>query len=210
MTSLLLSIDSDDSTPRAVAALLASEPIILPTDTVYGLAAIAGDTEARAKIFELKGRPDGQALALLVANIAQARTLVHVDDRFEALAAAFWPGGLTIVTAAVSDVADKVKANDSTLGVRVPQQSWVRSLAAEVGPLVATSANKHGVATPSSPAEVAELFPETLVIDAGMGGKVASTVIRLLDGSIEVLRHGKVSEHEIRNRSCREFGDDCE
>lgn len=197
--SRVLSVDSGESMAAAIDSLQSNEPIVIPTDTVYGLAALAGDEIAAARIFELKGRPNGQTLAVLVADVEQARSLVEVDERLEALALAFWPGGLTIVSAALSGFAESLTAADATIGVRVPQQSWVRSLASEVGPLVATSANLHGTVTPQLPLEVAELFPDTLVVDAGPGGDTASTVVRLSPDLVQILRTGSITEQQIQH-----------
>ena len=189
-----------DAASLAIAALEDGEPIIIPTDTVYGLAARAEDHVAKRKIFSLKGRPDSQTLAILVADVAQAATLVQVSADFERLAKAFWPGGLTIVAPPAPGVPPSLGAEDGWIGVRAPQQSWVRKLADSVGPLAATSANLHGRPTPESIAEIHEAFPATLLFDGGPGGTVASTIVRLETTGhtpIVVLREGAISSTEL-------------
>src|SRR5205809_5023497 len=108
----------------AEAALRAGEAIVMPTDTVYGLAALPEHEDA---LFALKGRPTSVPIAVLVESLGQARQIVDVTDAAERLAAAFWPGPLTLVLASVD--------GGATLGVRCPDHSFVRALARRVGPL---------------------------------------------------------------------------
>ncbi len=187
---------------RAIADLSASTPIIIPTDTVYGLAVQASDRAGRDQIFALKQRPESQTLAILVADLAQAATLVHTGAHFQKLADAHWPGALTIVAEPAPGADPTLGADDGWIGVRAPQQEWVRRLAANVGPIAATSANIHGSPTPGAIDELAALFPNTTLFDGGAGGTVASTVIRLdpaTDQLVQVVREGPVTAADIAN-----------
>lgn len=184
----------------AIEVLSGGEPIIIPTDTVYGLAVAASDSAGRERIFALKRRPSAQTLAILVADVEQAGTLVEIDPIFERIAAAYWPGALTIVAPPSETANPSLGAEDGWIGVRSPRQAWVRQLAAAVGPLAATSANLHGEPTPSDITALGTAFPATTLFDAGPGGTVASTVIRCeTTGSqpFSVLREGGVSPSEI-------------
>ena len=169
--------DVDD----AEAVLRAGGAVVLPTDTVYGLAALPEHVDV---LYELKDRPASMPIAVLVADVEQAATIVHVDERARRLADAFWPGPLTLVLAPVE--------GDATVGVRCPAHELVRALAARVGPLPTTSANRHGVPTPATAAEAAAgLAGEpALVIDGGACGGVASTVVDLTGDDVVVLREG--------------------
>jgi L-threonylcarbamoyladenylate synthase len=183
--------------PDAVQALGRGDPIVIPTDTVYGLAAAAENSEAVAAIFALKNRPVDVKVAVLVADIDQARAYVDLGPAGERLAARYWPGPLTIV--APRHVTGSLAAgDDETLGVRCPNDEVARTLAARVGPLAATSANLHGVDTPARAAEVADLFPSvSLVIDDGPRPGAASTVVSVVGGVAVVLREGPISEADI-------------
>ncbi len=180
----------------ATAALKAGEPIIIPTDTVYGLACLAHDAGAREAIARLKERPSEQALAILVAGLEQANQLIATDPRIARLAEAFWPGSLTIVAPPVSGGNPLLGGPGGAVGVRCPNHWWVRELASVVGPLVATSANRHGQAPQTDPATLAESFPDQLVIDGGHGGSEASTVVRLTN-ELQILREGPVTKAQL-------------
>lgn len=167
---------SDDAL-TAIAALEEGEVVILPTDTVYGLAALPDHS---ADLAELKGRPAQMPIAMLVAEPAQAWELLIVNRTVERLAARFWPGPLTIVSGAH--------------GVRCPDHDLVRRIASAVGPVAATSANAHGEPTPSTAAGAAALFPSVaVVIDGGELPGAASTVVRVEGDELDVLREGPIT-----------------
>src|SRR5690348_7409602 len=105
----------------AVAALRRGEVIVLPTDTVYGVAVAAGVEGATAGLFRIKARPETVALPVLVADEAQARSIAEVGSAAAALMDRFWPGGLTIVLPRRPGfTADLGGTDASTVGVRVP------------------------------------------------------------------------------------------
>jgi L-threonylcarbamoyladenylate synthase len=186
------------TTGDAIAALRAGEPVVIPTDTVYGLAARAADADAVAQLFALKGRPVDTRIAVLVASPEQAAD--HVDASgaaYRALAARFWPGPLTIV-APRRDGGLLAAGDDDTLGVRCPDDDLVRTVAAAVGPIAATSANRHGHRTPTTAAEVAREFPTvTVVLDGGARPGAASTVVSVCTDPPTVVREGPIGAGEI-------------
>ena len=111
-----------DAVAAAVAALRAGELVLLPTETVYGLAADARNPDAVARIFEAKGRPRFNPLISHVHDLASAERIATFDDRARTLAAAFWPGPLTLV-APLRDaeaVCDLARAGLDTVAVRAP------------------------------------------------------------------------------------------
>ena len=179
----------------ALAAINAGHPIIVPTDTVYGLAVIAGDREARERPFDLKRRPEDRSVSVLVSDIDQAEALGHFSEPARAAAIEHWPGGLTLVVDRKAYIADHVGSADGTVGIRCPDHPFVRELARRVGPLSATSANLSGRRTPSDPARAAAGLdgPVALIVDGGLGGGTASTVARIDDdGTVTVFRQGAV------------------
>ena len=165
----------------AIAELRGGRAIVVPTDTVYGLAALPAHVDV---LYELKQRPADMPIAHLVADTEQAFTMAEPTDPVRRLAARFWPGPLTIVWAGV--------------GVRCPDSELVRSLARVVGPIATTSANLHGQPTPTTAAEAAEVFPTvSVVLDGGALPGSASTVVRV-DGGLEVLREGPITSAAVQ------------
>jgi L-threonylcarbamoyladenylate synthase len=187
----------------AAGALRRGELVILPTETVYGLACDAGNADAVARLYEAKGRPSFNPLIAHVADLAAARRIAVLDGRADALAAAFWPGPLTIVApfregAPVSDLA---RAGLDTIAVRAPEHPIARAvLEAFGGPVAAPSANRSGRPSPTTFADAVE---ETggfaaMGLDGGpCAVGVESTVVSLLDGEVRLLRPGGVARADI-------------
>jgi L-threonylcarbamoyladenylate synthase len=188
---------------QAAAALAAGGLVIIPTETVYGLAADAGNPGAVARIFEAKGRPRFNPLIAHVQGVDQAGRLARLDERGLRLAEAFWPGPLTIV-APVSDsiaVCDLARAGLDTVAVRAPSHPLAQALLrAFDGPVVAPSANRSGRPSPTT---FADAMAETgaAAVAALDGGPCAvgleSTVVSLLDGPPRLLRPGAVTRKQI-------------
>lgn len=184
-----------DGLVAAAAALRAGQPVVVPTDTVYGLAVIAGDPVALDRLFELKRRPRDRSIAVLVADRAQAETLATMSTAAAAAADAHWPGALTLVVDRHEHIDDSVGRDDGTVGVRCPGHEFVRALAAEVGPLATTSANLSGADTPEGALAAAEALDGDIavVVDGGACAGTASTVARISDdGTITVFRQGEI------------------
>ena len=180
----------------ALAALHGGKPVGVPTDTVYGLAADAANADAVQHLFELKERPSDRSIAVLVADLAVAETLVELTAQARRLADRFWPGPLTIV-ALRQPGAPTHLGTGATIGVRLPDDDIMQAIAAS-GSLAVTSANLHGGPTPSTAQGVAELFPTLgLVIDGGPRPGASSTVVDMTGVIPVVLREGPVSLDEI-------------
>ena len=188
---------------QAAEALARGGLVILPTETVYGLAADASNAQAVAAIFEAKGRPRFNPLIAHVADAAQAESVAVFDARARALAEAFWPGPLTIV-APVRDrtaVCDLARAGLDSIAVRVPGHARARAVIAAFGkPVVAPSANRSGRPSPTTFEDAVEETGHAAA-DAVDGGPCAvgveSTVVSVLDGRISLLRPGSVTREEI-------------
>ncbi len=191
-----------DDIEAAARALKAGRLVILPTETVYGLAADAGDPQAVAAIFEAKGRPRFNPLISHVASLEQAERLAEFDDRARALAEAFWPGPLTLVLPvrdreAISDLA---RAGLDTAAIRVPGHPQARALLEAVDrPVVAPSANRSGRPSPTTFEDAMEETgaSASAALDGGpcpVG--LESTVVAVLD-QVRLLRPGAVTRAEI-------------
>lgn len=184
--------------PEAVQALRHGGLVILPTETVYGLAADAGNADAVARLFEAKGRPRFNPLIAHVADEAAARRIARFDSIAEALAQAFWPGPLTLVLPACEDagVCELALAGLETVAVRVPAHPLALAvLAGFAGPLVAPSANRSGRPSPTTLADAIEEtgFAAAAALDGGpCAVGVESTVIAVLGGAVRLLRPGGV------------------
>lgn len=166
----------------AAAELRAGEAVIIPTDTVYGLAALPVNVDL---LFELKQRPADKAVAILVARPADAEELFDPLPATRRLMAEFWPGALTIV--------------QDGHGVRCPDHPLVQALAAAVGPIATTSANLSGQPTPDTAAVAAKAFPAVnLVIDGGRLQSPPSTVVEATETGLTVLREGAISANALR------------
>jgi L-threonylcarbamoyladenylate synthase len=181
-------LKADDKAIEAAARCLAAGGLVaFPTETVYGLGADAGNGEAIARLYAAKGRPAFNPLIAHVAGADAARAAGIFTDAAEKLAAAFWPGPLTLVLAKQPDchVADLALAGLDTVAVRVPAHPVARALlAAFGGPIVAPSANRSGHVSPTSGAHVlADLRGRIdLILDGGpttVG--IESTIVACLD-----------------------------
>ena len=195
----------DDPAGRAAAieVLRAGGIVALPTDTVYGIAVALATPGGIERLFHVKQRPSEKAIALLLADAAQAGELGLVSPAAAALAAALWPGPLTLVLPARPGAAlpGVFGAGTRTVGVRLPDHPAPRALAAAVGPLPTTSANLSGRPDPLDAATVvAELGGAVdLVLDGGRTpGSRPSTVVDLTVRPAVVRRVGLIDEARIR------------
>ena len=184
----------------ALQALLAGLPVILPTDTVYGIAVDASRSGATERLFMLKERPVDVPLPVVVADLDQAESLGELSGPAAELARRFWPGGLTLVVPRRPGVHfDLGGRDDGRIGLRVPDHDVPRALAAQVGPLAVTSANRHGRMTPeTAEAAAAELrHAIAIVIDGGRCAGAPSTVVSCTATGVQVLREGAIAADDI-------------
>ena len=179
----------------AAAVLRAGGVVLLPTDTVYGLAVSTKVPGATARLFELKGRHRDVPIAVLVADPDQAWRLAAapLPESARRLAARWWPGALTLVVARDAAWTVDLGGDPATVGLRCPDQELVRSLCRAVGPLATTSANRHAEPTPATAREAAAAVGHTgLVVDGGRLAGVPSTVVDCTVSPVRVLREGAV------------------
>ena len=214
MNTLLFSTDSPESLACAVAEasrlLAAGEPVALPTETVYGLAAHALQPDAVLKIFEAKERPFFDPLIVHLPDLGWLDRLTAVPDDDAALVRRlterFWPGPLTLVLPRRELVPDMVASGLPTVALRMSAHPVFRAVVTAFGrPLAAPSANRFGRISPTAAAhvmsELAGRIP--LVVDGGPTTHgVESTIIAVAAGRIEILRSGPVTREELA-----EFGE---
>jgi L-threonylcarbamoyladenylate synthase len=194
-------VPADSGLDVATEALAAGRPVVLPTDTVYGVAVEPTRTGATDRLFAVKARPRSAALPLLVASLDQALQLSgDLPSTAVALAGAFWPGGLTLVVPRRPGLdLDLGGEDDTTVGLRQPDHPVPVALAERVGPLAATSANRHGRPTPGTADEVAAELGDAvdLVLDGGPCHGAPSTVVACTPEGVTVLREGRVPTAEV-------------
>jgi tRNA threonylcarbamoyl adenosine modification protein (Sua5/YciO/YrdC/YwlC family) len=176
---------------EAGEALRAGLLVVIPTDTVYGLAADPSVPGATDRIFAAKRRGHDLPLPVLVDDIHQARGVAAFTPIATRLAARFWPGPLTIVV--------RRATGDDTVGLRAPDHDIARALCREVGPLATTSANLHGEPTPETAAEVAAVFGDlvAVVVDGGPCTGAPSTVVDCTGDGVTLIREGRLAFAEV-------------
>jgi L-threonylcarbamoyladenylate synthase len=190
---------SPETIARAATAIREGGIVAVPTETVYGLAADAGDADAVARIYAAKGRPAFNPLIVHVADLAAAERLAVFDEDARALAVAFWPGPLTLVLPlrAEAPIASLVTAGLATVAIRVPAHRAMQALIGASGvPLAAPSANRSNGISPTRAAHVVASLGAAvpLVIDDGAcAAGVESTIVR----GRNVLRPGPVTTEAI-------------
>jgi len=198
---------------QATAALVVGELVVFPTETVYGIAARPDDPSATRRLFVAKRRPSGLNLPVLAPSAEAAWRLANPDARADCLAAAFWPGPLTIVLPR-SPVSLPWHLGDAeaTVGVRVPDHPLTRALLERAGPLAATSANLSGRPPLESRDDLLAAFGDAvavyLVLAPGSTSPsgVPSTIVDLTVDPFRVLRAGPIVEADIRTALREETG----
>lgn len=186
---------------NAVRALRAGELVVIPTDTVYGIAAVPTDPRAVSEVFAVKGRPPDKALPILGADMDQLKNVARFDERAERLAARFWPGPLTLVLPrAAGFVIDLGGVDDRSIAVRVPASEVARSLLSVTGPLAVTSANLSGRSDSATVDAARDALGESIsvYVDDGPGRGRPSTIVSLVDEPI-VLRVGALEPDELES-----------
>jgi L-threonylcarbamoyladenylate synthase len=192
-----------DSDGERVAAewLRGGGVAVIPTDTVYGLAARPADANAVQAVYRMKGRPEGMHLPVLAASLAQVRALgVAFTPGAEALARRWWPGPLTLAFgfAPGLDRPGWLDGRDE-VAVRIPNHDFLRALLEQTGVLVVTSANIHGAPTARTAQDVADGLGSSvdLVVDGGELQDVPSTLVNVNGREPSVEREGALPRTAI-------------
>jgi L-threonylcarbamoyladenylate synthase len=194
--------DGDTGRAAAIEALRGGAIVAFPTDTVYGIAVALDARDGIPRLFAAKSRPLDRSIALLVADRAQAETLGVLGATARRLADAFWPGGLTLVVPRREGVAlpPELTSDAQSVGLRVPDHAAPRALAAAVGPLPTTSANRSGEPEARDADAIESVLGDAieLILDGGPApGGPASTVVDCTGPRPRVLRVGAVALEAI-------------
>jgi L-threonylcarbamoyladenylate synthase len=192
---------TDEVIRMAAAEIRHGRLVVMPTETVYGLAADAFNPIAVSKIFETKNRPFFDPLICHITDLEMLNeTAVDIPEPIEKLIEKFWPGPLTVVVTKSSKVPEIVSAGLSTVGIRMPSHPIAKKLIQNVGrPVAAPSANIFGKISPTQPEHTLELDGDVAaIID---GGKcevgIESTIVRYHNNSLHLLRPGGITLEQI-------------
>jgi L-threonylcarbamoyladenylate synthase len=201
METIILPAGSDASISRALEILKRGGLVAFPTDTVYGVGALAFDATAVESIYSAKNRPVEKAIPILIGGPEGLdEVTADIPPIAAKLAARFWPGALTLVVPKHPNLPDVV-SSAPTVGVRVPDHPVARALLRAAGPMAVTSANISGEASPKTAEEVNRQLNGRipLILDGGeTPGGVPSTVVNCLGTEPVILREGPVSMKDIQ------------
>jgi tRNA threonylcarbamoyl adenosine modification protein (Sua5/YciO/YrdC/YwlC family) len=196
----------------ARAAIGRGELVVLPTDTVYGLAADAFTPDAVQRLLDAKGRTRQSPPPVLVPGIPTLDALVEeVPPEVRALVAAFWPGGLTVILPARESLQWDLGDTGGTVALRMPNNRIALELLSETGPLAVSSANLTGKPAARTVAEAEAMLGDSVKIylddgragdsydsDAGLGSTIVDATGLLREGGeLRIVRHGVISDQEI-------------
>jgi L-threonylcarbamoyladenylate synthase len=193
----------DEAIAEAARLIAEGQPVAMPTETVYGLAADATNAEAVARIYEAKGRPSFNPLIVHVSDIAAAEEIGVFSKEAGQLAAQHWPGPLTLVVPLKPDapVASLVTAGLSTIALRVPAHAAMQALLRATGkPLAAPSANASGSISPTRAEHVMKSLGGRipLIVDAGRTERgLESTIVAATGGQLRLLRRGPLDIADV-------------
>ena len=176
--------------------------VAIPTDTLYGLAADAFNPAAIERVFDIKERPEGLALPVLLSDPGQLEQVANdVPEHLRAVAEAFWPGAMTLIVKRNDSLPPRLTAGHPTVAVRVPDHPVPRELARRLGrPITGTSANISGAADPTTLAELRAQVGDRvdlLVTDGPAPAGTASTIVDLSGDEPRLVRAGAVPFAEI-------------
>jgi L-threonylcarbamoyladenylate synthase len=178
--------------------------VVVPTDTVYGLAVDAMDEQAVKRLFKTKQRPETKPVPIIVRDMEMAKKLAYIDKRLERILSLVWPGAVTVVLQKKYDLPELVTAGKKTIGLRLPDYKLLYYLLQAVGrPLTATSANISGEEPSNKVEDVlfqfrGEFYKPDLVLDAGeLKYSQPSTVLDLSTDKPKIIRIGPVNPKKL-------------
>ena len=200
MNTVVLPANKPEKLSQAVEVLMDGGLVAFPTDTVYGLGAMAFNPQAIIRLYQAKGRSSDNPIPVLIASATELPLVASkTSPMVHRLAARFWPGPVTLVVWRILSLPQEIGPTP-TVGVRVPDHALALELLAATGPLAVTSANRSGHPTSRTAAQVLDGLDGRieLIIDGGVtpGGK-PSTVVDCTQSVPKILRQGPILEEEI-------------
>lgn len=202
MKTETLPADDPKAILRALEVLHSGQLVAFPTDTVYGVGALAFDAQTVESIYSAKERPVEKAIPVLIGvNEDITQVAEEIPPLAKKLIARFWPGPLTVLVPKKPSLPEVVSAT-STVGVRVPDHEVARALLRRAGPMAVTSANRSSQPSPTTAQEVlAQLDGRiALILDGGKTpGGIPSTLVDCTGNEIQILRAGPLTQEDLLN-----------
>lgn len=191
----------------ARGAIGRGELVVMPTDTVYGVAADAFNPKAVQRLLDAKGRGRQSPPPVLIPGIPTLDALAdQIPDEARALVKEFWPGGLTVILTAQPSLSWDLGDTKGTVALRMPSNRVALELLSETGPLAVSSANLTGKPAAASAEEAEAMLGDSVAVylDAGTGGAQSSTIVDatsllLPEGKLRIVRHGVIPDDAIRD-----------
>lgn len=183
--------------PELHAAIAQGKVGVIPTDTVYGLVCSAGNETSVARLFQVKPR-DTKPGTIIAASIDQLERL-GLKRRYLTADSSFWPGAVSVIVPCADPKLTYLHRGQQSLAVRIPETAELLAILQDVGPLCTTSANLPGQPTATTITAAQECFGDTVdfYVDGGdLSGRPPSTIIRIIDDAIEIVREGAVKINE--------------
>jgi len=200
---MLLSVNPAHPEPRkirrAAEALAAGEVIGYPTDTVYGLGCNLFDKRAILRLYQIKRMSESQKLSFICPDLSSVARYAIVEDATFRILKRYLPGPYTFILQATREVPKLIQSKRKTVGVRIPDHPVILSLVEAFGrPIISTSAAPHGETPYIDPHEIDDHFKGlAMVLDAGVGGSIPTTIIDLTTSFPEIIRAGAGSVQEF-------------
>lgn len=179
--------------------------VIFPTETVYGIASKATSLKAVDKLYEAKKRPRDKAINIMVGDSKDISKYAKINSEIEAkIIEEFMPGGITLILDKVDDFGEGFTLSNNTIGVRIPNNTIALKILKNISfPLTVPSANISNKPSGTEVNDIIDDFKNTvdIIIDGGKSvDSIPSTIVRVEDNKINILRQGKISEDEIKER----------
>lgn len=210
MAEVISNADIDEATSRAVDVLRTGGLVVLPTDTVYAVVADAFQTNATQRLLGAKRRGREVPLSILIRNPRQVIGLAaDVPETAERLMASYWPGPVALVLPEQAEMPWDLGRTGGAITLRMPADDLLLAVAAEIGPLACSAANRRGELVPTTLEEAELQMGEAveLYIDGGSRAPALTTIVDCTrDGEVEVLREGMVSTGDVRRVALGDVG----
>jgi len=187
---------------EVVGVLKSGELVIIPTDTLYGVAADPFNEASIKKVFVAKNRPFDMPLSIAVSNEKMMESVAVLNDNARKLIRKFMPGPLTIMLTKKPSIPDMLTSGSNQVGIRIPDHAFTLRLIDKFGPITATSANLH---SHPDPVEASVALKDLkghaqICVDCGKTKlQVPSTIVDVSDGAVEIIRKGAISQEQVED-----------
>ena len=200
---LKVETEKEECLKAARKSLKSKKLVIYPTDTVYGLGADATSDKAVKKVYEAKSRPSEKPISVAVDSVSMAEKVGDIDKYEKVVMEEILPGPLTLIVEPNSYVSNFLTGNTEKIGVRIPKHTLILELIERLNrPITTTSANITGRENPKTPEEAINQLEESveLVLDDGkLGDDEPSTVAKLDNSNVQIIREGPISKSDIQS-----------